>query len=425
MKILKLSGGKPLLGEVSVSGARNSAYKLIAASLFVNSDVYLSNVPRIENLNKELQILKSLGGEYEWLGNNYLKINNSKLNKFEIAEELGKDLYTTYLFAGPLLYRFGEAVLPLPEGGISKIEKFLHTWSVLNFEINYDDKFVYLKSDNSSPSSIEIPNASHLATDNAILSSLFLNGTSTLIDICENIEVKDLIDFCNLIGGSIEYDNKKVLKINGQRHFKSADFQIVSDLGEALFFTLLAIVTKGNVIIKNIDKSNLSFLISFLTKIEASFDFTSNEELRVWNKSEDIPAFQVSATTYPGIISDFIPMLASFGLFCNGESTLNDKSYKNKFEFLYRLAKHTSKIKVFEGLKDLEPCQIVVSGIGSEFNSFKIEVKSMDSLLPLIILGLGFHNELEILSDYDVNNIFENLIEKVVKLGGNLHYESN
>ena len=61
MKILKLSGGKPLLGEVSVSGARNSAYKLIAASLFVNSDVYLSNVPRIENLNKELQILKSLG----------------------------------------------------------------------------------------------------------------------------------------------------------------------------------------------------------------------------------------------------------------------------------------------------------------------------------------------------------------------------
>ena len=118
-------------------------------------------------------------------------------------------------------------------------------------------------------------------------------------------------------------------------------------------------------------------------------------------------------------------MLASFGLFCNGESTLNDRSYKNKFEFLYRLAKHTSKIKVFEGLKDLEPCQIVVSGVANEFNSFKIEVKSIDSLLPLIILGLGFQNDLEILTDYDVNNIFENLIEKVVKLGGNLHYESN
>jgi len=111
-------------------------------------------------------------------------------------------------------------------------------------------------------------------------------------------------------------------------------------------------------------------------------------------------------------------------LFCEGESTLNDKSYKNKFEFLYRLAKHTSKIKVFEGLKDLEPCQIVVNGSAHEFGSFKIEVKSMDSLLPLIILGLGFSNELEILSDYDVNNIFENLTEKVVKLGGNILYES-
>jgi len=423
MKILKVNGSRPLLGEVSVSGAKNSAFKLIPASLFANSDIYLSNIPRIDNLNKELEILKSLGGTFEWLGNNFLKINNSKLMSFEIPLVLGKNLYTTYLFAGPLLYRFGEATLPLPDGGISKIEKFIHTWRQLNIEINYDDSFVYLKSDNSSSGTVEIPNASHLATDNAILSSIFLNGTSTLIDICENIEVKDLIDFCNLIGSDISYENKKVLKINGQRHFKGTDFQIVSDLSEVLFFSLSSLITKGNLIIKNIDKSNLSFLISYLTKIEASFDFPSNEELRVWNKTGELKSFEVTATSFPGIISDYIPLLSAQALFCNGTSTLNDKSYKNKYEYIYKLNKANSKIKIYEGLKDFEPCQIQIPGLYPDLNLEKIELKSYDSVLPILLISLGLNSETEILTDFDVNNIYENLVEKVVKLGGNVSYE--
>lgn len=424
MKILKVSGSQSLLGEVSVSGAKNSAFKLIPASLFANSDIYLSNIPRIDNLNKELEILKSLGGTYEWLGNNFLKINNSKLTSFEIPLVLGKNLYTTYLFAGPLLYRFGEAVLPLPEGGISKIEKFIHTWRQLNIEINYDESFIYLKSDNSNPGTVEIPNASHLGTDNAILSSISLNGTSTLIDICENIEVKDLIDFCNIMGSDITYENKKVLKINGQRHFKGADFQIVSDLSEILFFSLASLITKGNLIIKNIDKSNLSFLISYLTKIEASFDFPSNEELRVWNKSGELKSFEVTASSFPGIISDYIPLLSAQALFCKGTSVLNDKSYKNKYEFIYKLNKSNSKIKIYEGLKDFEPCQIQIPGLFSDLNLEKIELKSYDSVLPILLISLGLNSETEILTEFDINNIYENLLEKVVKLGGRISYES-
>jgi UDP-N-acetylglucosamine 1-carboxyvinyltransferase len=425
MRILKVNGSHPLLGEIVVSGAKNSAFKLIPASLFANSDIYLSNIPRIDNLNKELEILKSLGGSYEWLGNNYLKINNSKLMSYEVPLVLGKNLFTTYLFAGPLLYRFGEAVLPLPDGGVSKIEKFIHTWRQLNIEINYDDNFIYLKSDNSSASTIEIPNASHLATDNAILSSISLNGTATLIDICENIEVKDLIEFCNLIGADITFENKRVLKINGQRHFKGADFQVVSDICEVLFFSLASLITKGNLIIKNIDKSNLSFLISFLTKIEASFDFPSNEELRVWNKSGELKSFDVTASSFPGIISDFIPLLCAQSLFCNGLSTLNDKSYKNKYEFIYKLNKSNSKIKIYEGLKDFEPCLIQIPGVVSDINIDKFELKSYDSILPMLLISLGLAKDTEILTEFDVNNIFENLVEKVVKLGGNVSYESD
>ena len=176
MEILKIHGGKPLLGEVEISGAKNSALKIIIASLFCNEDVYISNVPKVRSLEKEIQILESLGSKVEWITSSYLKINNSKLNSFIIPADLGKNLITSFLFAGPLLYRFGEATIPLPDTGIKGLERFIETWSSLNIEINYDSNFLYLRSDNSKSGEIEIKRTSHTATDNAILSSIFLNG---------------------------------------------------------------------------------------------------------------------------------------------------------------------------------------------------------------------------------------------------------
>jgi len=103
MEILKIHGGKPLLGEVEISGAKNSALKIIIASLFCNEDVYISNVPKVRSLEREIQILESLGSKVEWITSSYLKINNSKLFSSVISADLGKNLINSFLFAGPLL----------------------------------------------------------------------------------------------------------------------------------------------------------------------------------------------------------------------------------------------------------------------------------------------------------------------------------
>lgn len=422
MDILKISGGKPLLGEVEISGAKNSALKILIASLFTNEDVYISNVPKVKSLEKELQILESLGSKVEWITSSYLKINNSKLTSSVIPIELGKNLFTSFLFAGPLLYRFGEATIPLPDNGTEDIERFIQTWSQLNIEINFDTDFIYLRSDNSKSGRVEIPRTSHTATDNAILSSIFLNGETTIINTSEEVEVKDLVNFCREMGAEIEYENKKVLKIKGQRHFKGAEFEVVSDLSEVVFFTVLALLTNGNVIIKNIDKSNLSFLIAFLNKIDASFEFTSNSELRVWRRGGEIKEFDVSSSAYPNIISDYIPYLLILSLFTKEECVLNDTSYKNKFSYIYLLNKIGAKIKLFEGSNDYERCDIIVKG-NSNFNFDKVNVENSSYPEVFLLLSLALNSSTEILNSQKFESSFENLIEKVVKLGAEVHYD--
>jgi UDP-N-acetylglucosamine 1-carboxyvinyltransferase len=421
MNILNLKGGKSLLGDVEVSGSKNSALKVLIASLFSHEEITLSNIPKIKSIQNELKIMESLGSKIEYYNENFLKIDNSKLSSFEIPEELGKNLNTSYLFAGPLLFRFGEAKIPMPDSGIESIEKFLNTWARLNIEINFDDKFIYLRSDNSKPADIEISNSSHMGTDNALLSTIFLNGTSRIINISESIEVKDLIDFCSLIGAQIEYENKKVLKITGKNHFKGCSFEVVSDLSEAVFFTVLSLITNGNLVIKNIDKTHMSFLMSFLNKIEANYEFLNNNEFRVWKKSGKLKSFEITASSYPNITTDFIPYFVILALFCDGESRIYDKSYKNKFEYIYQLNKCSTKIKIFEGIKDFEKCELVISN-QENINLSKYKVTSYYNGIVFFLLGLGLEAEIEFIDYEELESEFEKLFTKVVKLGADIHY---
>ena len=418
---MTLKGGKSLLGDVEVSGAKNSALKVLIASLFSNEEITISNIPKISSISNEIKIMESLGSRIEFYNDNFLKIDNSKLSNFEIPIELGKNLNTSYLFAGPLLYRFGEAKIPMPDNGIESIDKFLNTWALLNIEINFDDEFIYLRSDNSRPSELEILNSSHMATDNAILSSIFLNGTSRIINISEAIEVKDLIDFCNLIGAQIEYENKKVLRIIGKNHFRGTNFEVVSELSEVVFFTVLSLITNGNIVIRNIDKSHLSFLMSFLNKIEANYEFTTNNELRVWKKSGKLKSFEITASNYPNITTDFIPYFIVLALFCEGESRIYDYSYKNKFEYIYQLNKFNSKIKIFEGIKDYEKCEIVVNN-QEYLNISKYKISSFYNGIVFFLLAMGLDSDTEFLNYELLESEFEKILPKVVKLGADVSY---
>jgi len=422
MSSIKVTGNKPLQGEVDISGSVNSALKLVISSLYTTEEVYLSNIPNVTFLQSELNIIQELGGSYEWLSKNFLKINNSKLSSSKIPLILGKDLMTSFLFAGPLLYRFGEAQIPIPSSGIDSVMRFVSTWLMLNIEINYDKEFIYLRSDNAKPGRIELERPSQMDTTNAILSSIFLNGETTIINSSEDYEVEDLINFLNSIGAEIKKENKKVLNIEGKDHFRSSNYSCASEVSEAVFFSVLSLVTKGNILIKNLDKKNISVFISLLNKIGASFELTGDDTLRVWRRDESFSAFDFDTNLYASNLNNYLPYLIFLALKCDGTSKFMSESYKDKFDFIFMLNKFNSKIKMYDTGKDYESVEIYVNGV----TELKLESFNIDSYVnsPLVLLSaLTVSNTVEIANYEKMEYLYENLIQKVVELGGQIKYD--
>lgn len=421
MSKIFITGNKPLQGEIEVSGSVNSALRVIIATIFSTEEILISNVPNVEFIQKELQILQELGGEYEWVSKNLLRINNSKLSGSKIPLMLGKDLQTSFLFAGPLLFRFGEAQIPLPQGGIDQIINFVNVWSSLNIEINYDREFIYLRADNSKAGRVELERDSQMLTANAILSAIGVNGKSVIINTSDDYETEDLINFLNQIGAEISKENRKVLNIIGNNHFKSANFSISSEVSEVVFFSVLSLATNGNILINNIEKKNLTIFISILNKIEANYEFVGDSSLRVWKKSENLKAFELDLTNYHSVVNNYLPYIIFLALKCEGTSKILAENYKNKFEFIFLLNKYNAKIKFYTTGKDYDDSEIYINGLG------EIKMKSLEitdyTLGPIALMtSLVNEEEVSISNSEKVEVFYENLIQKVVELGGNIKY---
>lgn len=422
MSNIRVVGNKPLHGEVDISGSLNSALKLVIASLYTTEEVFLSNIPNVELIKKELEILSSLGGEYEWVSKNLLRINNSKLTNFQIPLSLGKNLNTAYLFAGPLLFRFGEAQIPIPDEGIDAVVNYLNTWSMLNIEINFDKEFIYLRSDNAKFGRVEFERPSQMQTVNAIFSSIFLNGTTTLINTSEDIEIEDTIKFLTLIGAGIKRVNKKVIEITGVTHFKSDNYSCMPEVSEAVFFSVLSLVTNGNILIKNIDRPSLSNFVSVLNKIEANYEFVGTDSIKVWRRDGILKSFEYNNLNLPGFTNNYLAFIVFLALKCSGTSKFTTESYKNKFEYIYILNRFNSKIKIYDTGKDYESCEIFVNGV-TDLIINEVEVGSFINSQVFLLAALCSENEVEIYNYEKMEYIFENLINKIINLGGNIKYD--
>ncbi|MBW6442144.1 hypothetical protein K0B04_04575, partial [Patescibacteria group bacterium] len=173
-----IEGGVPLMGTVTVSGSKNSASKLIYASMFSNEDIVLSNVPRVLAVLQDIEVIESVGGKAEWLGTNTLLLNGSQINTHEIPFDIGSKYRTSLLLAGPLLFRFGKVKIPKyisKDGKEIRINRFLDSWVTLGFKIEEDGEYIKIVNDGSAVGAhINFKIPSHTATDNLILSSVFI-----------------------------------------------------------------------------------------------------------------------------------------------------------------------------------------------------------------------------------------------------------
>lgn len=439
MSNILIEGGVPLTGSVSISGSRNSAIKLIYASMFSNEDILLNNVPWVQPVFDDIEVIKSVGGKADWVGSNTIVLNGSQISSFEIPKEIGSRFRTSMLFAGPLLFRFGKAFIPKFKNTKFKagpVNRFLDTWKSLGFVIEEDEDYYKVTNDgNASSASVNFKTVSHMGTDNAILSSVFLSGETLISNSSEEPEIDDLIGLFNLMGGLVERVEDKKIKVNGVNIFKGARFDVCPDKTEFAVFASAAVLTKGNLSIKGIKRESILQFVNFLNKIGARFEFSENE-LRVWRNENTILPSSVDISPSPGFVPDWQPLAVLILTQAEGESTVHDTVYVDRFGYCVDLNRMGAKIELVKPSDVNKPFVIsddsynaeelgepltVAKVLGpSKLKGERISVTDCRYISVLVLAGLCAEGKSEIIGADGVSYYFEGFVDKLKALGAKI-----
>ncbi len=432
------------MGTVSVSGAKNSNSKLIFASMFSNEDVVLSNVPKIQAVLKDIEIIESVGGKAEWVGTNTLSLNGSNINTYEIPVEIGTKYRLSSLMAGPLLFRFGKVFIPkyVPKDSGSKpINRFIDTWKSLGYRVEESDDYIKIFNDGAfSATTVNFRIPSHTATDNAILSSVFLSGETEISNPCEEYEIEDLIGLLNEMGADITRTESGKLKIPGTNIFKGANFEVCPDKSEIATFASLAVLTKGNISIKNVKRDIVLQFINFLNKIGARFEF-SEGELRVWRHEEILNPQKLEVAPTPGFVPDWQSLAVLILTQADGESIVHDTVYINKFGYCVDLNRMGAKIDVVApselGIKAVisddsynvevegEPKTVAKITGPTKLRGERLTIENFNYGAVLVLAALIAEGKSEIIGIENVNYYFEDFTDKLKSLGAKIWEQSD
>lgn len=438
MSTIIAEGSHSLEGTVKPSGSKDSAIKLIVASLLSNEDIILENIPHTSDVEVMFNIIKQIGGNISWIADNKLMINASTINTHVVPYELGSKSRFAALLAGPLVFRFGKAIVPrslnLPFRP-QPINRWINSWENIGMKVDSDKENVRLILQEKISSDINFKISTHTGTANALISSAFITGETIINNAAEETEVDDLIEFLNTIGGNVERLEPRKIKVVGTNVFKSGYFEAQPDNIEAVAYATAALTTKGNITIKGIKQLQLASFVNFLTKIGARYEH-GKDELRVWYGGEEYLPTKIESTPAPGFLADWLPYAALILNYARGTSYIHDTIYVDRLDFSQDLNRMGADIEI--KLPSELGFKTMISDESYDYEKFgeprtAVEIKGPRKLrgtrlnmddprfdTALIIAALSAEGKSELIGVDEMHIRYERFFDKLVNLGAEL-----
>ena len=347
-----VSGGYPLKGEVKLSGAKNVALKVIIAALLFKKKVYLSNIPKIKDVDIILELINNLGGKAQFISKNSVLIDGQDLNKKRIDLFYASKTRVSFMFFAPLLYKFGKAEIPNPGGcrlGGRPIDRSIKLIRSFGANVIYDsDGFyrVYLSQKRLKGTRYQFEKPSHTGTELAILLGLIAEGETLIENASLEPEIDDLINFLNQSGAKIKRKDRLIF-IEGIKELNQTDeYQIIGDRNEAVTFAIFGLATKGWVRLVGIETDLIKTFINKVKKIGGII----KEEKRglEFSYRKPLSAIDIVTSPHPGFMTDWQAPWAVLMTQAQGVSTIHETIFENRFSYVDELKKLGAKIEFFQ-----------------------------------------------------------------------------
>ncbi|MCI8307222.1 MAG: UDP-N-acetylglucosamine 1-carboxyvinyltransferase [Lachnospiraceae bacterium] len=414
MKQYIIKGGKPLVGEITVGGAKNAALGIIAGAIMADETVLIENLPNVNDVNVLLDAIEGIGAIVDRVDAHTVKINGAPITSKYVDYEYIKKIRGSYYLLGSLLGKYNEAQVALPGGcniGSRPIDQHKKGFEALGATVKIEQGGIISAHTNELKGNhIYLDVVSVGATINIMLASSRAKGTTIIENAAKEPHIVDVANFLNSMGANIKGAGTDVIRVKGVERFHGSEYSIIPDQIEAGTFMLAAAATKGDVLIKNVIPKHLDAISAKLIEIGCEVE-EFDDAVRVVAKRR-LGNTQVKTLPYPGFPTDMQPQIATLLALSEGTSVVTESIFENRFKYVAELARMGADIKV-------EGNMAVINGV-ENFMGAAISAPDLRAGAALVLAGLVAEGFTIIDQIEYIERGYEDLEGKFVSLGAGM-----
>jgi UDP-N-acetylglucosamine 1-carboxyvinyltransferase len=421
MQSFVIEGGRPLSGTVRASGNKNGALPILAATALASAPVTLTNVPRISDVETMVELLADIGAGTSWTGQNEVVIDPTSITKTSLDPRLCREIRASFLLAGPLLARFGRAVVPPPGGdviGRRRLDTHIHAFAELGVEIEVNGAYD-LSASKLVGTRIWLDEASVMGTENAIMAAVLAEGTTVVGHAACEPHVQDLCRFLVSIGARIEGIGSNVLRIEGVKELGGGTFRIGPEHIEVASFAALAAATGGELTIEDVEPDDLISIVPAFRKLgirldvgESTLHVPAGQELRIQDDlGGQIP--KIESGIWPAFPADCTSIALTVATQAHGTILIFEKMFESRLFFVDKLVSMGARIIL------CDPHRAVVTG-PAQLIGQRLESPDIRAGMAMVIAALCAEGRSTIGNIRQIDRGYERIDERLRSIGASI-----
>lgn len=417
----EIIGGKPIKGIIKASGNKNAALPCIAATLLTDDEIILKNLPEIEDVHVMMDILRALGSTVEQLKPNTYRIQTRNINSPHVPAEFSSRVRASILFAGPLMARLNEVILPPPGGdviGRRRLDTHFLALKALGAMVETNGVF-HITATKLKGGEIFLDEASVTATENAIMAASLADGKTVIANAASEPHIQDLCHMLNKMGAEIRGIGSNILYIDGAKKLHGAEFAIGADFMEVGSFIGLTAVTRGELEIRDAAPQHLRMCRIAFAKLGITWE-DDGESLFIPSRqkmcvSPDMGGMipTIDDAPWPGFPADLTSIMTVVATQVKGTILIHEKMFESRMFFVDKL------IGMGAGIILCDPHRAVVSG-PSPLTGDNLVSPDVRAGMAMVIAAMCAQGKSVINNVYQIERGYENLVERLTLLGADV-----
>lgn len=414
MDVIQVEGGHRVAGEVRVEGAKNSALKLMAATIMAPGVTTLTNVPNIADVHVMGKVLKNIGAQIEVVNEHELKIDTSTVDSWETPYHLVAQMRASTAVLGPLLSRFGRAVVAMPGGcniGARSIDMHILGLEALGVEFKVDHGNIHASAPHGLVGdTVTLSFASVGATENLMMASVFAKGTTVIDNAAREPEIVDLANLLNEMGAKISGAGSPVIEIEGVSELHPVTHAVVGDRIEAGTFLAIGALAKDPVRVMGFDPKHLGLVLRKFEQMGASVE-REERGCTVWRDRPLMPT-DIQTLPFPGFPTDMQAQTMCLLALAKGSCIITENVFENRFMFASELSRMGANIQI-------EGHHAIVHGVDG-FSGTQVKSPDLRGGAALVMAGLVADGITTVSDIYHIDRGYERFVEKLEALGARI-----